>query len=213
MCSSRLLRRLPAGLALLALSSLIATAPTFAAFHTFRINEVYSSPDGTIQFVEMREATGSNFEYFWAGQALTSTQGATTRTFTFPSNLASTQTANRSVLIATPGFAALAGVTPDFVVPAPFLFPGGGTLNYAGADSVTYPALPGDGVSSLDRNGTSGPNTPTNFAGQTGTLAPPAPPSPPPPVAAASIPALGPTALALVVAIVAGFGGLFVRRR
>ena len=108
--------------------------PAAAAFHLFRINEVYSSADGTVQFVELKEATGSDFESFWMGQALTSTQGATLRTFIFPGNLPSTSTASKSVLVATPAFAAAAGISPDFVVPAPFLFPGGGTINYSGGN-------------------------------------------------------------------------------
>jgi hypothetical protein len=167
-----------------------------AAFHLFRIQELYSSPDGSVQFVELKESSGSDFENFWQGHALTSTQGATIRTFTFPANLPGTQTASRSVLVATPGFAALAGVTPDYTVPAPFLFPGGGTINYAGVDSVTYAALPTDGVTSVDRNGAPALNTPTNFAGEVGALAPLAPPSTP----ANGVPALG--AMGLVLAIV-----------
>ena len=171
-----------------------------AAFHLFRINELYSSPDGMIQFIEIKESTGSDFESFWLGQRLRSTQGATVRDFTFPANLPSTQTASRSVLIATPAFAVAAGVTPDFVVPAPFLFPGGGTINYANVDIVTYGPLPIDGVTSIDRNDVRALNSPTNFAGQTGSLAP-APP-PPAPVAT-SVPALEPLGVALLALLLA----------
>jgi hypothetical protein len=46
--------------------------------------------------------------------------------------MADPSTVGKHVLIATPGFASLGLVTLDYVVPAPFLFPGGGTLNYAG---------------------------------------------------------------------------------
>jgi hypothetical protein len=170
-----------------------------AAFHLFRINEIYSSPDGTIQFVEIKESTGSDFESFWQGQRLRSSQGSTVRDFFFPSNLPSTQTASRSVLIATPGFAAAAGVTPDFVVPAPFLFPAGGTINYAGVDIVTYGPLPTDGVTSIDRNDVLAKATPTNFAGQSGSLVPPAPP---PPSAAIGVPALDPRGILFLVILV-----------
>jgi len=182
-----------------------------AAFHLFRIQELYSSADGTVQFVELKESSGSDFENFWQGHALTSTQGATIRTFTFPADLPGTQTASRSVLVATPGFAALAGVAPDYTVPAPFLFPGGGTINYAGVDTVTYPALPTDGVTSVDRNGVRASNTPTNFAGQSGALAPPAPP-PPTGGPASDVPALGTTGIALTVAFLALLA-LFMARR
>ncbi len=183
--------------------------PAAAAFHLFRINEVYSSADGTVQFVELKEATGSNFESFWMGNALTSTQGATVRTFVFPTNLPSTSTASKSVLVATPAFAAAAGISPDFVVPAPFLFPGGGTINYAGVDNVTYAGLPTDGVTSIDRNGVRAPATPTNFAGQTGTFASAPPPSTP----AIGVPTLGATGLAFVAVLMALIVAFAGRRR
>ena len=185
--------------------AMIVASTAQASFHLFRIHEIYSSPDGAVQFVEITESTGSNFESFWLGQTLTSTQGATTRTFTFPANLSSTNTANRSVIVATPAFAAAAGITPDFIVPAPFLFPGGGTIDYAGVDSVTYAALPTDGVSSIDQNGVQAANSPTNFAGQTGAIAAPPPPAPAPAVA---IPALGPLGLAFVAVLLAALGAL-----
>ena len=182
-----------------------------AAFHLFRIQELYSSADGTVQFVELKESSGSDFESFWLGNALTSMQGTTVRTFTFPANLPTTSTASKSVLIATPGFAALAGVTPDYTIPAPFLFPGGGTINYAGVDSVTYAALPTDGVTSVDRNGVPAPNSPTNFAGQSGALTPPAPP--PPSVAPTlDVPALSIAGLALTASLIALVALFRVRR-
>ncbi len=90
--------------------------------HTFQISELYSSADGNIQFIELHESLGFDGEQFLAGHALTSKQGATTRTYTFPVNLPNGFTANKRVLIATAGFAALGIVTPDYVVPAPFLF-------------------------------------------------------------------------------------------
>ena len=182
--------------------------PAAAAFHLFRINEVYSSADGTVQFVELKESTGSDLESFWGGNALTSTQGSTVRTFIFPANLPSTSTASKSVVVATPAFAAAAGITPDFVVPAPFLFPGGGTINYAGVDSGTYAALPTDGVTAIDRNGVRALATPTNFAGQTGVFAPVAPPS----VPATGIPTLGPTGLFVAVLLVGLIASLATRR-
>src|SRR5690242_20531561 len=102
--------RVRGSLLLLAASALVA-APAYASFHTFQIAELYSSPDGSVQFVELHEAFGANFEQFLSGHILASTQGATTRTYTFPNDLPSGNTAGTRVLIATPGFAALAGVT------------------------------------------------------------------------------------------------------
>jgi len=108
---------------------------------------------------------------------LISTHARVNKTFIFPKNLPNSQTAGRRVLVATQGFAALGIVTPDFVVPNGFLPTDGGTLNYAGVDTITLPALPADGVTAVDRNGNPVAATPTNFAGATGTLATPTPPA------------------------------------
>ncbi len=180
-----------------ALGAAVFAAAAHASFHTFQIDELYSSPDGLVQFVELHEFLGADGQEFLAGHALTSKQGATTRTYTFPSNLPNPFTAGKRVLIATPGFAALGVVTPDYVVPAPFLFPNGGTLDYAGVDSVTYPTLPG-GVNSLSRSGAVGMNSPTNYAGQTGSILPAPPPLSTP---VAGIPALARPLLAVLAAL------------
>jgi Ca2+-binding RTX toxin-like protein len=101
-------------------------------------------------------------------------QGTTEHSFTFPSNLPSSATANTSVLIATQGFADLGIVTPDFIVPSGFLFIDGGNVNFAGADginyTVAYTALPTDGTMSRNVDGSNSVNSPTNFAGSTGTV-------------------------------------------
>jgi hypothetical protein len=78
-------------------------------------------------------------------------------------------------------------------------------------DTVTYPALPTDGVTSVDRNGVRASNTPTNFAGQSGALAPPAPP-PPTGGPASDVPALGTTGIALTVALLALLALIMARR-
>ena len=181
-----------------------------ASFHTFQIAELYSSPDGNIQFVELHEFLGLNGEQFLTGHTITSKQGATTRAYTFPTNLPDGNTANKRVLIATAGFAALGIVTPDYIVPTPFLFPGGGTIDYASVDVISYPALPADGVSSLDRTGAVGINSPTNYAGQTGSIGPPAPP----PAAPTGVPALSDSTLvALSVLLALGALAALGRRR
>lgn len=149
---------------------LLPTSAALAAFHLFRIDQMYSNADGTVQFVVLREAGGVNGESFWANLTITSTHQGTTKTFTFPSDLPSTSTANKRVLIATQGFAALGLVTPNFVVPNGFLATDGGTLNYANVDQVTYSALPTDGTHAIDRTGASVQNVATNFAGQAASV-------------------------------------------
>ncbi len=140
------------------------------AFHLYGINELYSNADGTIQFIELTVGN-ANGESFWQGQSITVTQGATAHLYTFPTNLPSTQTANTKVLIATQGFADLGIVTPDFIVFPGFLYTSGGaTVNFAGVDFVSYSLLPTNGTSSINRSGTIGVNSPTDFAGNTGTV-------------------------------------------
>lgn len=139
------------------------------SFHLYRITEIYSNPSGTVQFIEL-SVGNSNGESFWAGLRLQSMAGGVTLSFSFPSNLPSSNTANTTVLIATQGFADLGLVTPDFIIPNGFVFVGGGTLDFAGVDSVTHGSLPGNGQQSLDRNGVAANATPRNFAGATASL-------------------------------------------
>jgi hypothetical protein len=160
---------------IVALAAFLAvTGPACASYHTFVINEVFSSADGKVQFVELVESApedpyygnyAGNGQNLWAGNALVSASGASQHTFTFPSNLPSAATAGKSVLVGTQSFAALGAVTPDFVVPDGFLFMTNGSVNYASVDSITYAVLPTDGVSSLSRGGEAFPNSPKNFAG------------------------------------------------
>ena len=140
------------------------------AFHTFDINEIYSNADGSVQFVELLEVENADDQDRFRGHTLTVTQGNQVHTFTFGKDLSNSQTANKTVLIATQGFANLGIATPDYFIPAGFLFTNGGTLNFAGFDTVSYTQLPSNGTSSVNRSGTVAAATPRNFAGVTGTL-------------------------------------------
>jgi hypothetical protein len=165
---------------LMSVTVAVLAAPAQASFHLFIFDQVYSNADGTVQYIVMREPTGSDGENFWRSNFLTTTGPAGTQQFQFPSDLPSSNTASRSVLIATSGFAALGLVTPDYTVPNGFIPRTGGTLVYATIyDHITIPALPSDGATAVDRNGHPVPATPKNFAGATATL------TAPPPTAAA----------------------------
>ena len=157
-------------LSLLASIVALGVAPAYASFHLFLIDQVFSNVDGTVQYVVMRESTGSNAENFWQGNRLTTTGAAGTQQFQFLANLPSTSTASRSVLIATTGFAALGLVTPDYTIPNGFIPRTGGTLNYSSTDQIALPALPSDGATAIDRFGHPVAATPTNFAGDTGSV-------------------------------------------
>lgn len=152
-----------------------AALPARASFHVFGVNEVYSNPSGSIQFIELHDRFGSDFEGFFNGVTIVS--GA--NTYTFPSDLPNQQTANKFVLLGTAGYAALPGVpAPNFTIPANFFNPAGDTLNYGfGADIISFGPVPASASQSLNRSGAdmlAGPTSPTNFAGDTGSVPEPA---------------------------------------
>ena len=79
-------------IALFAFIAAIA-APVPASFHTFRIEQVFSNADGSVQYVVLREAASTNGEHLWIGQTLRTTNAAgESKQFSFPGNLASSST-------------------------------------------------------------------------------------------------------------------------
>ena len=156
-----------------ALLWLFAATTASASFHTFQIEQLFTNADGTVQFCVMHEASGANGQEFWAGRAFSSTHAGVTHTLVFPHNLPGDATSGRRVLIATQGFADLALIAPDFVVPNGFFTADAATVNFADVDTVSYGSLPTDGVHAMNRNGVVIPNLATNFAGQSAAVAPP----------------------------------------
>lgn len=148
----------------------LACSSAQAFFHLWDFTEVYSNADGSVQFIEL--GTTSNNEHFATGSQIRS--ASTGNIFTFPSDLSSSQTANKRLLIATPGFEQLPGaVTPDFFLPGfNFFDPAVDTLTLGSTfDSRTFTAIPTDGT--LSRNypaGIDAVNSPTNFSGATGSV-------------------------------------------
>ena len=172
-------RRFAVALALCALASRGA----YAGSHTWKVNEVFSNADGTIQFIELREWGGGTGEIAIANHHLASNLNS----YLIPSNLVA-PTSFKSLLFATPAFASLPGApAPDFIFPAssvPFFSIAGGadTFRYIPIDAWSVPAgmIPLDGYLSLNRDGEEMPNSPTNYAGDTATID--LRPSPPPAV-------------------------------
>jgi len=150
---------------LLTLAGLVLAPVAQAAHHLWKLDEAFSNSSGSVQFVELScPATGEN-----TVGSFSVTSGA--NTFNFVTNLPPGSTANTWMLIATSGFQSLpGGVTPDYILPSNFFNTGGGTLNYAGIDNCAYGAVPTDGVHSLARDGSTPVNSPTNFAGQSGSV-------------------------------------------
>ena len=163
---------------------LIPAASVTAGSHTWRVNEIFSNGDGTIQYIELRECCG------FSGETLLNTRDVITDvgggSFTFTSNLpAGTDTAGKSILLATAGFAALPGApTPDHIIADGFIVTGGDTVRYGpnppanNYHTFTFGAgdLPTNGKDSVQVTNfatgafTTGPNTPSNCAAQTGTV-------------------------------------------
>jgi len=162
-------------LSIFALALLLAPTSAKAFFHLWDIVEVYSNADGSVQYIEF--FTNANFEEQATGQTLQSNA----RTFTFPSDLPTTATANHRFLVATPAYAARCpAALPDYTVAAaqvPFHSLVADTLTFpAGPDTFSWSsgALPTNGYHALHEdfgNGTINrrieANSPTNFAGQT----------------------------------------------
>lgn len=156
-----------------------------AGVHTWDVNEVFSDSSGTIQYVELWEApTLPNGETDVVGQTMTS--GLTS--FVIAGVPLTGSTADTYYLMATAAFAALPGApTPDAIIPPssiPFFDTAGDTVAFGGFDTWIFGAVPTDGVNSLKRGldgetAGSGTNSPTNFAGATGSVTVPPPPSVP----------------------------------
>ncbi len=157
---------------------LLLAQPALAIFHTYRIVEMYSSVDGSVQYIKLQEQFGAGNQHIWAGVTLTcedANDPGIVNTLTFPSNLPSASTAGRFVLVATANFSSLpGGITPDYVIPPNFLFVGGGTLNFGGVQILNYGSLPTDGLNARTAGGMTIVNAPRNFAGATGSVNVPA---------------------------------------
>ena len=139
----------------------LAAVPALAGHHRWDFTEAFSSPDGSVQFVELI-GTADN-EQFLNGFSVTTG----TNTFIFTSNCPSNLTNGKWVLLATSGFGSIpGGATPDYVIPSNFFALTAGTFNYAsGADIWNHGTIPNDGINSLKRDGSTSANSPRNFAG------------------------------------------------
>lgn len=155
---------------LVALMATAVFAPvTQAATATeWTIDEVFSNADGTIQYIEMSAQTNDQDQV--SGLTLTSVDGATAsqQIFTFPSNLPSTTTGGKTMLLATAGFESAIGIAPDFVIPDGFLTINNGSLQGI-ANNAGWTQLPTDDINAgywQDASSiTTSPMSPKNLAG------------------------------------------------
>jgi hypothetical protein len=155
-----------------------------ATFHVWEVSELYSSADGSVQFIEFTNNSTFTSENLLGGHVITCTgPPGITNTFTFPANLPSVSTLNKTFLIGTSNLATLpGGLTPDYVFTnqGPFLFLNSGVTNTVGIvgsvePPATYTNLPADGLFALVGMGGSRvitTNSAKNFSSQANTIVP-----------------------------------------
>jgi cytochrome c553 len=154
----------------------LAGAPCVYAVDAWRIAEVFSSSDGSLQYIKL--STPSNNQDRLGGRQLRSfdANGVALQTFTFPANLTSTQTADTSLLVATGAFSSVTQLHVDYVIPASFIPRDGGEIRLEGIDTLSYrkSQLPRNGTQALNRAGSAVTAAPVNRVGQTTAVAVPA---------------------------------------
>ena len=166
------------------LGILLAPNLARAAFHLWNVNEVYSSGDGSVQFIELQEVSdgyGGNGGLGSYGATLRSTNAAGVNVFTFPTDLTG-DTADKTLILGTANLASIpGGVTPDYIIPPNFIRPPVAGANAAVIfdpypDVAVYTNLPTDGVASLVRLGSSvvfsSINSPKNFKNDFNSIVP-----------------------------------------
>ena len=188
-----------------ALVTFCLTAPAVAGIHTWDVREVFSNADGSIQFVELFDAGAGGTEVGVGNGTLTSNA----ETYGWANGPVAQPTNGKSYLIATQSFADLSGApAPDVILPLaniPFFNTAGDTVGFSSGDSWAFGAVPTNGTDSLDRIAGVGANSPTNYAGATGSVDA----NPPGPV---SLPAASPLGVAMLVVLLGG-GGLAIALR
>lgn len=155
-------------------AAMLLAAPALGASHLWRFNEVFSNADGTVQFIELLECCGGENETSLDGKWILS--DTTAIQFDFPDDLQCIDcTANQHLLLGTAAFAALPGApTPDFIIPDGLLNTTADRLTYwlypAAFMEWTGGAVPTGGIDALRIDGTTGVNSPTNFADESGSV-------------------------------------------
>jgi len=152
----------------------LAGAASVAAQSSYRITELFSNQDGSIQFIRLSETAGLDGVNAFQNLAITVTSRGSTRQWTFPNALPTVQTAHRDIIVGIarkvpfPGLGEVPTIFQftnccvvlahtDFVIPPNFLPTDGATVDFAGFDRITYAALPTDGASALFDDQTVGP--------------------------------------------------------
>ena len=167
---------------LLTISGLVLVAAGVSAGEptTYNISEIFSTPDGSFQFIELEESSNDNSRSDFKDLELRSGKN----TYVFPANLPSLFTARDSVLIATQGVADLLSeqknpISPDFILPDQFFDPTGDTITFPASGverTIGQGELPLNGFESLAAITSAGsaplmpaPASPTAFDSRNGS--------------------------------------------
>lgn len=153
-----------------ALVALLVAPLSLAGAHTWDVNEVFVNADGTIWFVELLETGGGNGETNVGNRVVASL--GTGGSFTICCNVTA-PTGNRHLLFANQAFADLPGApAPDQIVAMDAFFAiAGDTVRYTPYDDLTWGSpLPTDGINSLNEGAGIAVNSPTNYAGESGSV-------------------------------------------
>lgn len=149
------------------IACVLASGLLHAGGHTWRIKEFFSNADGTIQYIEAWEANGTPGETATANHKITSLANM----FNIPNNVPA-PTTNKSLLFATQAFADLGVVTPDYIIPSNYFSLSADSISYTPFHTVSFlpGMLPTDGVMALNASLVPVVNSPSNYAGQTGSV-------------------------------------------
>jgi hypothetical protein len=164
-----------------------------AAFHRWQVKEVFTTADGSVQFIELYNDFSN--EQFVSGHTVRAVSDGVTKNLNLATSLSTSfSTVGKHFLVATSGFGDLpGGRTPDYVIPSNFINPSAAsiTVSFVGVDSITFAGslLPKNGIDSLTdlgavglppgtQNLVVGSNSPTPFGATNNpgsvNLAPPA---------------------------------------
>jgi hypothetical protein len=165
----------------LAVAFLAAPLRAGAASHLWRFEEFFSTADRKVQYIEMREIGGSeietNISEHWYATNGYNQDHSQLLGYDLPFG-----TANKRFLVGTQSYAVKAAQedlpAPDYILPDGFFDPAGDTIVWWFYQTITIPpgVMPTDGYRSIRVVDPSTPsyveetNSPTNFAGETGTI-------------------------------------------
>jgi hypothetical protein len=121
-----------------------------------------------VQFAELTALAGD--QQHIKGHTIRASSGTAAHAFTITADLPG-DTLGHKLLVGTQSFAALGVVAPDIVVPDQFFVQANGSVDWGeGSDAWSYGTLPNDGRLSVSRDGTTGANSPQNYAGVKGSV-------------------------------------------